>query len=105
MQENTYYIAKVSDFLENSMKAVELGRHDVLVIHQEGRFYALENRCSHDNNPLDDGDLLEGAVQCSRHGAKFNLETGKPTLPAVKKIRIYQTQILGDELYINCQEI
>ena len=53
---------------------------------------------------LHDGELLEGAVKCERHGAKFDLETGRPTLPAVKKIRLYQTEIEDDRVFVVYQE-
>jgi 3-phenylpropionate/trans-cinnamate dioxygenase ferredoxin component len=98
-------IGQISDFAENSMRSFEIAGRDVLVVYQGGKFYALENRCTHDNGILHDGELLDGAVQCERHGAKFNLETGKPTLPAVKKIRLYQTEVIDDMVYLRLQEV
>ena len=97
-------VGNSSDFAENSMTPFEIeGRH-VLVIFQDGKFYALEDRCTHDNGILHDGELLEGAVKCERHGAKFNLETGRPTMPAIKKLRLYQTELIEDEVYIIVHE-
>jgi 3-phenylpropionate/trans-cinnamate dioxygenase ferredoxin component len=97
-------VGKISDFEENSMQSFEIAGHDILVVYQDGKFYALEDRCTHDNGILHDGELLEGAVKCERHGAKFNLGTGKPTLPAVKKIRLYQTEIENNTVYVIYQE-
>ncbi len=95
---------KVAEFADTSMTPLEVAGREVLVVYQRGVFYALEDRCTHDNGILHDGELLEGAVKCGRHGAKFNLASGKPTLPAVKKVRLYDTQIDGDTLYVICQE-
>jgi 3-phenylpropionate/trans-cinnamate dioxygenase ferredoxin component len=97
-------VGSISDFADNSMRSFEISGHDVLVVYQGGKFYALEDRCTHDNGILHDGELLDGAVKCERHGAKFNLETGKPTLPAVKKIRLYQTEVEDDTVYVIYQE-
>jgi 3-phenylpropionate/trans-cinnamate dioxygenase ferredoxin subunit len=104
MTEGRVSVGKVADFVDNSMAAFEIAGHDVLVVYQGGKFYALEDRCTHDNGILHDGELLDGAVKCERHGAKFNLETGKPTLPAIKKIRLYQTEVADGEVFVHYQE-
>ncbi len=95
---------KVEDFEDNSMTPIEVAGHEVLLIFQDGRFYALEDRCTHDNGILHDGELLDGAVKCGRHGAKFDLETGRPTLPAVKKIRLYDTAVENGKVIVSYQE-
>jgi len=105
MKEEKVLVGKVVDFNENSMTPFDIGDRSVLVILQDGIFYALEDRCTHDNGILHDGELLEGAVKCARHGAKFNLKTGTPTMPAVKKLRLYNTEIIDDELYVVYQEV
>jgi 3-phenylpropionate/trans-cinnamate dioxygenase ferredoxin subunit len=102
--EGRIAVGKVTEFADNSMRPVEVAGREVLVVYQGGVFYALEDRCTHDNGILHDGELLEGAVKCGRHGAKFDLASGKPTLPAVKKIRLYDTQVEGGILYVKYQE-
>ena len=97
-------VGAVSDFADDSMTAVEINGHEVLVVFQGGEFYALEDRCTHDNGILHDGELLDGAVKCERHGAKFDLVTGRATLPAVKKIRLYQAVVEGDRVLVEYQE-
>ena len=105
MTEGRVAVAQAAEFKENSMAAFEVAGHNVLVVFQGGRFYALEDRCTHDNGILHDGELLEGAVKCERHGAKFDLETGRPTLPAVKKIRLYNTDVQDGTVYVLYQEL
>ena len=97
-------VGAVDDFADDSMTPVEIAGHEVLVIYQGGEFYALEDRCTHDNGILHDGELLDGAVKCGRHGAKFDLESGRATLPAVKKIRLYRTAVEGDRVLVEYQE-
>lgn len=97
-------VGAVTDFSENTMHPLELGGHSVLLIHQGGRFYALANSCTHKAYPLHTGELLEGAVKCEWHGAKFNLETGKPTLPAIKKVRLYTVQVEQGRVLVSVQE-
>lgn len=101
---NKFLAGKVKDFVGNSMSHFVVAGHNVLLILQEGQFYALEDKCTHDNNVLHDGELLEGKVKCARHGATFNLKTGQATMPAIRKVRIYQTKVEQDKVYILFQE-
>ena len=97
-------VGAVADFPDDTMHPFEIGGKPVLLVHQKGEFYALEDRCTHDNGILHDGELLGGAVKCERHGAKFNLKNGRPTMPAVKKVRLYQTRVEDDKVFIDYQE-
>jgi 3-phenylpropionate/trans-cinnamate dioxygenase ferredoxin component len=97
-------IGKVSDFEDNSMKSFDISGNSVLVIYQGGKFYAMPDQCTHAKFPLHDGELLEGKIKCQYHGATYDLETGKPTLPAVKKIRLYQTEVVEETVYVIVQE-
>lgn len=94
----------VSDFLDDSMQPVKVNGREILLIRQGGEFYAMEDRCTHDGGILHDGELLAGAVKCERHGAKFDIKTGRPTMPAVKKVRLYSTEVAAGEVYIHYQE-
>lgn len=105
MTEGRVEVGRVDDFPDNSMRPVEVAGREVLVVHQSGEFFAMEDRCTHDNGILHDGELLDGAVKCERHGAKFDLRTGRPTMPAVKKIRLYQTVVEDGVVYVNYQEV
>lgn len=98
-------VGAVTDFPEDSMHALQVAGEAVLLIHQEGRFYALADRCTHREYPLHTGELLDGAVKCEWHGAKFNLETGKGTIPAIKKVRLYQVQVAAERVLVSVQEV
>lgn len=105
MKTEKINVGNFSDFIEDSMTSFAIANRSVLVIFQNGKFYALEDKCTHDNGILHDGELLDGAVKCERHGAKFNLQTGAGTMPAVKKLRIYQTEVVDEEVFVIYQEL
>lgn len=105
MTETFTDVGAVSDFPENSMHALTVAGEAVLLVHQEGQFYALADRCTHKEYPLHDGELLDGAVKCDWHGAKFDLKTGKPTIPAVKKLRLYAARVEGERVLVSVQEV
>jgi len=67
------------------MRLVNWEDLEIGVFNCAGTVYAIEDRCSHDDGPLVEGELDEQActIECPRHGSRFDLKTGKPiTLPA-----------------------
>jgi 3-phenylpropionate/trans-cinnamate dioxygenase ferredoxin component len=97
-------VGKVTDFPENSMTPVDIAGREILIIHQNDTFYALPNECTHAKFPLHDGELLEGRVKCQYHGATYDLQTGRPTLPAVKKIALYTVTVENTTVYVNLEQ-
>ncbi len=75
-------------------KAVAAGGQRVLVCHLAEGFYAVDDTCTHDDGPLGDGWLDGRAIECPRHGARFDVTTGAVlALPAPVGIRTYPVQV------------
>ncbi|MCA9831923.1 MAG: Rieske 2Fe-2S domain-containing protein [Dehalococcoidia bacterium] len=74
------------------------GARSVLVVHCEGRFYAIEDRCTHDDGPLADGELVNGCqVECPRHGARFDPTDGRAlTLPAIRPVASFPIRVSAE---------
>ena len=75
-----------------TMKLVHAGLVSLGVYNVDGELYALEDRCSHDDGPLVEGDWDPDrcVVICPRHGANFDIATGTPlTLPAYEPVETY----------------
>ncbi len=75
-----------------SVKIVHAGEIAVGVYNLGGEYYAIEDRCSHDNGPLAEGDFdpEEGVAVCPRHGARIDIRTGRPlSLPAVLPVETF----------------
>ncbi|MCX7825332.1 MAG: non-heme iron oxygenase ferredoxin subunit [Verrucomicrobiae bacterium] len=77
-------VANVNELPPGRRKIVEVeGKKIGLIRTADGAFHAIEDRCTHDDGPLAEGELDGDAIVCPRHGARFNLATGKAlTLPA-----------------------
>ena len=72
-----------------------------LLIRTGDQYYAIEDVCSHDGQPLTNGPIENCAITCPRHGAKFDLKTGKPLcLPAIEPIATYEVQLRGADVYV-----
>ena len=74
------------------MKIVHAGQISVGVYNLGGELYAIEDRCSHDDGPLAEGDFdpEDGYAVCPRHGARIDIRTGKAlSLPAVFPVETF----------------
>jgi 3-phenylpropionate/trans-cinnamate dioxygenase ferredoxin subunit len=91
-----YDICPVEDLPAGEKRLVELDDLEIGVFNCNGTLYAIEDRCSHD-----DGELLYGefdpdecAVECPRHGSRFDLKTGNPlNLPAYVPIDTFPVTV------------
>ena len=85
-------VAKLDEFTPGSTKIVTLGWTAIGVCNCAGKLYAIEDRCSHDDGPLCEGEWDEDLcrVICPRHGSAFDLATGTPrSLPAYEPVETY----------------
>ena len=87
-------VARAADVKEGTARVVEASGHRIALCNTGEGFHAIDDLCSHDGGPLDQGTLLGNRIECPRHGAQFDVRTGKAlTLPAVRPIRSYKTRV------------
>lgn len=91
----------VEDCAPGKVVGVTCGGQNIALVHADGRFYALEDRCSHQEFPLSEGAVEEGTVECALHGARFDLESGRAVaLPAIKPVKTYPVEVRDGAVYI-----
>ena len=89
------------------MRLVPAGALTVGVFNCDGKLYAIEDRCSHDDGPLAEGDWDPEAcvVVCPRHGSRFDLETGIPmSLPAFEAVRTFPVSVRDGVVLVDVEE-
>jgi 3-phenylpropionate/trans-cinnamate dioxygenase ferredoxin component len=89
-------VAPVDELPPGSVKIVRAGQVAVGVYNLDGEYYAIEDRCSHDDGPLAEGDFDcdEGVAICPRHGANIDIRTGRAlTLPAIESVRTFPVRV------------
>jgi len=83
-------VAKLDEVPAGRIKVVEAGGRRIALCNYDGKIYAIADECTHDRGPLDQGELIGREVECPRHGARFDIETGRATrLPAVRPVKTY----------------
>lgn len=61
----------------------------------------LDDECSHAEASLAEGEVVDGTVECPRHGAVFDLHTGEArSLPATRGVAVYRAEVEGDAVYV-----
>jgi 3-phenylpropionate/trans-cinnamate dioxygenase ferredoxin subunit len=95
-------VCALSDLPEGEMRLIESeGRKIGVFRDREGELYAIEDRCSHDDGPLAEGEFDQSTctVECPRHGSRFDLRTGRPkTLPAFAPVETFQVRLEDGEI-------
>ena len=89
-------VCPVEELPPGEVKIVNAGTVSVGVYNLGGEYYAIEDRCSHDDGPLAEGEFEpeEGVVVCPRHGSRFDLRTGQPlSLPAYLPVDTFQVVV------------
>jgi len=99
----TIPVCAQSELPPGAMRLVEHEGTKIGVFNCDGTLYAIEDRCSHDDGPLAEGefDAATCTVECPRHGSLFDLTTGRPkTLPAYAPVRTFTTAVVSDTIVL-----
>ena len=95
-------IAAPSDVPEGEVRVFSAGGHSIALANVGGRFYAMDNLCTHDGGPLGEGMLWGEDIECPRHGARFDVTSGRVTaFPAVAPVHTYPARVEGDEVQVD----
>ncbi|HET7738611.1 MAG TPA: non-heme iron oxygenase ferredoxin subunit [Tepidiformaceae bacterium] len=87
-------VGQAEDVAPGTVRVVEVGDERIALCNASGTLYAVDDVCSHDGGPLDQGELIGEQIECPRHGARFDIKTGRAlTLPAVRPIASYPVRI------------
>ncbi|TXT30411.1 MAG: hypothetical protein FD138_2288 [Planctomycetota bacterium] len=94
-------VASVSEVPPNGRKSIVVDDVPALLVRIGNDFFAIEDVCSHDGQPLTDGPVADGAITCPRHGAKFDLKSGKALcMPATQPIQTFSVQVRDGDVFV-----
>lgn len=95
-------VAKAEDIEAGSAVVVEAGGKRIALCNTGDGIYAIDDVCTHDGGPLDQGKLDGIEIECPRHGARFDVTSGRALcLPAVRPVKTYPVRVEGGEVEID----
>ena len=95
-------VARKSAIAAGEMRRVTVDGVSVLLCNVDGELFAVEDVCTHDGGELDGGVLEGGRIRCPRHGALFDVTTGRAlTLPAVSPLPTYAVRVENDDVFVD----
>jgi 3-phenylpropionate/trans-cinnamate dioxygenase ferredoxin subunit len=94
-------VASEGEIPEGGVKIIQAGSLFVGVYLIDGSYYAIEDRCSHDDGPLCEGERDGFCIECPRHGATFDLRSGAVlSLPATEGVDVYPVSVRDGGIFI-----
>ncbi len=81
------------------------GEIPALILRVDDTYYCVEDVCSHDGQPLTTGKFTGTEIICPRHGARFDVATGKALcMPARRPIRVFPVEVRADGIYVGGED-
>ncbi len=94
-------IAKKSDFQDGQIRTVAAGSKKLAVARVGGRFFAIDDACTHRRCSLGKGTVSDGEVECPCHGSRFALATGEiRSLPATVPVETFKIKVEGEDVLV-----
>ena len=103
--DNFVRVASVSSVPDPGRLSLEVDDRMIVLLHVGGEFFCIDDICTHDGGPLGDGHLDGHRLACPRHGAFFDIRTGKAlTMPATEATAVHEVKIEGDDVFVRLAE-
>jgi 3-phenylpropionate/trans-cinnamate dioxygenase ferredoxin subunit len=94
-------VASTTDIPPGSRYWIEFDYETVVVFNINDHYYAIADLCTHDDGPLEDGELHDHAIECPRHGARFDVRSGEVlSLPATSPVPTYKVKVDDGIVYV-----
>jgi 3-phenylpropionate/trans-cinnamate dioxygenase ferredoxin subunit len=98
-------VTGASELQPGGKKLAEVDGRPIALFNVDGKFYAIDDVCTHDGGPLAEGQLIGCEIMCPRHGARFDVRTGKALcMPAVEPVAVHETEVRGDDVYVSLSD-
>jgi len=104
--EYTFYaVADVSEVPNGTRIFLTIGEENIVVFNIAGTLFAIGDVCTHDGGPLGEGELDGYTIICPRHGARFDVRTGKVlAFPAFIDTPSYPVRVVGNDIEVGVKE-
>lgn len=101
MSDTFVKVGSVAELAPGKMMRIEVSGRPILLANVNGRVWAADDTCSHEDASLSTGSLRGEFVKCPLHGSRFNVCTGQVMdEPADKNLRTYPVRLDGESILV-----
>jgi 3-phenylpropionate/trans-cinnamate dioxygenase ferredoxin subunit len=94
-------VAQVGEIKPGDRKLIDIDGRPIALFNVDGKFYAIDDICTHDGGPLADGPLKDYEVECPRHGARFDVRSGTALcMPAFESVTVHDVKLEGEDVFV-----
>ena len=94
-------VASTDDLAPGEARYVEVAGKQIALFNLEGRFYAIDDTCTHRGGALSEGEVAGEEVTCPLHGAVYNIKTGAVLgPPAPQGVPSYRVRVQGADVEV-----
>jgi nitrite reductase/ring-hydroxylating ferredoxin subunit len=94
-------VAAAAEIPPGTAARVLVGDTPVAIYNVDGQFFATGDICSHAHASLSEGPLTGHVIECTRHGAKFDVRDGRQLcFPAVRPVKSYAVRVEDGQIYV-----
>ncbi len=98
-------VCRASEVPEGGKKVLEVDDRLIALFHVGGKFFAIDDLCTHDGGPLAEGALDGFTIICPRHGARFDIRTGRVlSMPATQDTPAHEVKVEGDDVLVRIRD-
>ncbi len=98
-------VADPSELAPGGKKLIEIDGRAIAIFRIDGGYHAIDDVCTHDGGPLAEGDLIGKEIMCPRHGARFDVTTGKALcMPAIEPVVLHTVEVRDDGVYVSIND-
>jgi len=94
-------VARIDEFKPGSREIIDVDGTQIVVFNLDGKYYAIEDVCTHDGGQLTGGEVEGDQIICPRHGARFCIRTGAAlTAPAYEATATFPVRMANGEVQV-----
>jgi len=100
-QDGFVMVCSVNEIEENRAKMFCIDKERIAVFKVEGKLFAINNVCKHQNGPLGEGKVVDGCITCPWHGYQYLPKNGQSPPPFKEKVSTYDVKVLKNNVWLN----
>src|SRR5207249_2436662 len=102
LKENGFYqVCDVHDIIEDRAKVFCIKEERIAVFKTNGKLFAVNNVCKHQNGPIGEGKIVDGCITCPWHGYQYLPHNGCSPAPFKEKVSTYDVKIFDGMVWLN----